>query len=317
MRFSLWFSFVLVVLSGCGGSQSQVARFGALPGTATADTHAQEPARSRTLPASSNALIYATGGCGGVCVLSYPEGQLLDSITLGGTLGDCSDSSGNVFVTHENEVLEYAHGGTTPIASLSVPGTFAMACSVDDTTGNLAVVFSGTGSNNIAIFPDAQGTPTLYDSHLTSVYCGYDDAGNLFVSGGGAKRNGLSELQSGATKFLVLSLKGQLGNPGQVQWDGTYITYEQTTPSDIKLSRLLVSGSSVKIVSTTRFKGRLRNANQSWIYGNMILIPYAAGGMKFRTIGLWKYPNGGKPIAKFGHFPDSKAWRFQGVTVSV
>jgi hypothetical protein len=308
---------VTFAFAGCGGAGTTVA----VPQGAMTQSRAhQASGKSWMMPGtSSGGLVYATGGCGGACVLSYPQGKIVGSIIIdGGVWGDCSDSAGNVFVTNNNQVLEYAHGGTTPVATLSLPGIEATGCAVDPMTGNLAVVFVG-GSVNVAIFPDAQGTPAVYSSHLTSVSCGYDNASNLFVSGVGRSESGISELPNGATDFSVLAVKGKgsLGNPGQVQWDGTYMTYEGSTQSDIKVSRIEISGSTARVLGTTHFKGKLRDAFQSWIYANRILIPYATGGFNSKIIGLWAYPKGGKLTAKFGHFPDSKSWSFKGVTLSV
>jgi sugar lactone lactonase YvrE len=54
------------------------------------------------------------------------------SIHPGGNLdGACSDSAGNVFVTNWTQVLEYQHGGISPVATLSLPGNQAAGCSVD------------------------------------------------------------------------------------------------------------------------------------------------------------------------------------------
>jgi hypothetical protein len=318
-RYALSSCVAVALLAGCGGSQPPIAASGTRPQTSAIAAHAGRGTSWTKRGASSSTLMYATGGCGGACVLSYPQGQIVGSITIdGGVWGDCSDGAGNVFVTNSNHVLEYAHGGTTPVATLSLPGSEATGCAVDPMTGNLAVVFAG-GSVNVAIFPDAQGTPTVYSSHLSSTYCGYDNASNLFVSGIGRSESGISELPNGATGFSVLAVKGKgsLGNPGQVQWDGTYMTYEGSSSSDIKVSRIEISGSTARVVGTTRFKGKLRNAFQSWIYANQILIPYATGGLNSKIIGLWAYPKGGKLTARFGHFPDSKSWSFKGVTVSV
>ncbi len=57
--------------------------------------------------------------------------------------GSCSDKFGNVFVTqhstsHAGNVIEFAHAGTSAIATLSDSGT-ATACSYDRTTGRIAV----------------------------------------------------------------------------------------------------------------------------------------------------------------------------------
>ena len=296
---------IAVLLAGCG---SQVAPTGGAPQSLAPATHKAS--------SSSGALIYATGGCGGVCVVSYPGGKLVDSISVSGEVGgDCSDSIGNVFVTDQTQVFEYAHGGTSPIAILTVPGDDAAACSIDPGTGNLAVVFSGSGAN-IAIFSDATGTPTAYETHIVSYYCGYDNAGNLFVSGLNGHQAGLSELPVGKSTFSVLSINGTFDGFGQVQWDGKYVAVEGRNSDDIKVSRLQISGSIASVVGETRFKGKFRNAFQSWIFGNRILIPYSSRGLQVNKISAWAYPKGGKPVIKFGHFGQSKWARFAGVTLS-
>ena len=63
--------------------------------------------------------------------------------------GECVDKAGDVFVadfggnTGTPAILEYAHGGTKPIATLSDPGYYPESCSIDPTTGNLAVTNDG------------------------------------------------------------------------------------------------------------------------------------------------------------------------------
>jgi hypothetical protein len=307
----------LALLAGCGGSQPPSGAPGAIPQTSAIATHADR-GKSWILPeAKSGDLIYATGGCGGTCVFSYPKGELVGSLSLTGAVrGDCSDSAGDVFITNDYQVLEYAHGATSPSQTLSVPGGQASGCAIDPVTGNLAVVVND-GDKNIAIYPDAQGTPALYSSHLTSVACGYDNAANLFVSGVGRSANAISELPNGASDFSVLSVGGELGNPGQVQWDGKYITYEGLSHRHIKVSRLTISASSATIVGTTRFGGAIQNAYLSWIFGDEILIPYSIRGFNTHQIGLWGYPKGGKQLSKMQPFSNSKLAIFRGVTVSV
>lgn len=262
-------------------------------------------------------LVYATGGCNGVCVFSYASGKLVGSLSIaGGVGGDCSDSAGNVFITNEHKVLEYAHGASTPSAILSIPGgQDSLACAIDPLTENLAIVMAD-GNTNVAVFPNAQGSPIFYNSHLSSVACGYDDAGDLFVSGAG-ESNGISVLASGASDFSVLSVNGALGNPGQMQWDGKYITYEGLSHRHIKVSRLRISGSSATVAGITRFSGAMQNAQLSWIFNGRILIPYAIRGLNTSRVGLWAYPKGGAELRKMGSFFGSKNAIFRGVTVSV
>ena len=227
------------MLAGCGGSQPPIGAPGATPQTSRIAAPADR-GKSWMLPEAKNEdLIYATGGCGGVCILSYPDGSMIGTVNISGSVqGACSDTQGNVFITNDTNVLEFAHGGTSPIATLTLPGSNATGCSVDSKTGDLAVAFSGNTSD-IAIFPQASGTPATYDTHLLTIYCGYDNGGVLFASGyGNGDAPGISELAMGSPGFSVLSVNGQLGHPGQMQWDGKYMTFEGITPKDIAISRL-------------------------------------------------------------------------------
>jgi hypothetical protein len=308
------------MLAGCGGSQPPIGAPGAVPQTSASATHADR-GKSWMLPeAKSESLIYATGGCLGTCVFSYPAGKLVGTLDVGfgGSYdfsGDCTDANGNVFISNNENVFEYAHGGATPIATLELPGSNAIGCSVDPTTGNLAVVFSGSGKN-VAIFPDATGTPAVYDSDIDSTFCGYDNSGNLFVDGLGSENApSLAELPSGGSVFSAISISEAVGFPAQVQWDGQYITIEDATRGNIAVSRLQISGSAATIVSAAKFDIH-STAGQSWIFGKNIFIPYGrVSGQK--SIGVWKYPKGGKPtktIRVTGVY--EKTIDFQAVTFS-
>ena len=311
----------LFALGGCGGLQPSIGAPGAMAQSRPIATHA-ERGRSWMLPeAKSEGLLYATGGCLGTCVLSYPAGKLVGTLGVGGgydNSGDCADGAGNVFISNNDAVVEYAHGSVTPIATLDLPGSAALGCSVDPTTGDLAVVFSGSGEN-VAIFSEASGTPTTYNSGIDSSYCGYDNAGDLFVDGyGNGNAPALAELPSGGSAFSGVSVSASVGTPGQVQWDGDYITYESRTKHDVAVSRLEVSGSEATIVSTTQFDIN-KNAMQSWIYKSKIFIPYDNNTQvgHQRRVGAWQYPRGGKPTASFqvrGEYRNSV--NFQAVTFS-
>src|SRR5581483_4951370 len=95
------------MLAGCG--RSPIGAPGARP---------QSHAIAQLAPLkSAGALVYATNGCGGVCVLTYPKGDLVSGIRLSGDReGACSDDEGNVFVTNDTQVVEFFHGATMPIA---------------------------------------------------------------------------------------------------------------------------------------------------------------------------------------------------------
>ncbi len=96
---------------------------GAMPQTPTIATHATYSGPWMKPATSSGDLLYAFDS-GVLWVFSYPEGTPQGQIDLaaGGTGNLCSDNNGNVFVPPCNpqpEILEYAHGGTQPLATLS------------------------------------------------------------------------------------------------------------------------------------------------------------------------------------------------------
>jgi hypothetical protein len=67
---------------------------------------------------------------------------------------------------------------------------------------------------NVAIFPLATGELSTYDAP-TAVYCGYDGAGNLFLSG----EKKVAELAKGHSDFQLFSIVGKVGNTGQIGVD--------------------------------------------------------------------------------------------------
>lgn len=78
-------------------------------------------------------------------VLTYPQGHAVAELsTYPDTVtGLCTDPNGNVWVAETFEgqsvLYEYAHGGTSSIAQLSVPGDRSQECTVDPVSGDLAV----------------------------------------------------------------------------------------------------------------------------------------------------------------------------------
>jgi hypothetical protein len=146
---------------------------------------------------------------------------------------------------------------------------------------------------------------------LDSFYCGYDGSGNLFVDGFNGQAPALSELPSGASSFTELNISGSVGTPGQIQWDGKYITYESTSAPS-KISRLSISSSSATIVGVTNLE-KIRQANVSWIYDKQIFAPFSHYHDRVNNVGAWRYPKGGEAVHKF-HLP--KADNFQGVAFS-
>jgi hypothetical protein len=238
-----------------------------------------------------------------VYVYTLPGGKLSGTLT-GFQLpyGLCSDKKGNVWVVNDGdaEVVEYAHGGTTPIATLSDPGVYPYGCSVDPTTANLAVTnayTTGSGAGSVSIYTDAKGTPTTYQDSAIFYFrfCGYDDKGNLFVDGWNQAESQveLAELHKGKTTFKSIALNQSIENPGGVQWDGKYIAVGDVDKS------VIYQTSGDKVVGTTTLSGA-DFVNQFWVapgtkdhpQGAKVVAPSESGSA---GVGIYAYPAGGEP----------------------
>lgn len=110
-----------------------------------------------------------------VSVFSYPEGKLKGMLSgFIGPYGECADPSGHVYIAIENppSVLEYAHGGTKPIATIADPGQYPYSCSYDPTSGDLAVTNEYSQSStpgSVSIYRRARGEPHNYTESGTAV----------------------------------------------------------------------------------------------------------------------------------------------------
>jgi hypothetical protein len=248
-------------------------------------------------------------GAGAVYVYSYPKSTGKKYPKLEGTLtgfdipqGDCADKAGNVWITNQvpPEIIEYAHGGTSPIATLSDSG-YPAGCSVDPTTGNLAVTntcsYPSCGTGSVAIYVDAMGTPTLYtDPDITSYFFdSYDNKGNLFVDGINNGPFQFAELPSGSGTFTNISLNESIGYPGGVQWVGTYVAVENQD-TDV-IYQFTISGSGGTEIGSTTLSGTC-DVPTFWIKGKTVVAPDECNIF----VGLWNYPAGGAPTKTLNDF---------------
>jgi hypothetical protein len=127
----------------------------------------------------------------------------------------------------------------------------------------------------------------------------------------GSSGSQLTELLAGSSSaFITITLDKNIGDGGQVQWDGKYVTLQdEVFPGSIY--RIKVSGSAGTIVGATKFHRYLQQTNPSWIYNGYVAFPFTSQTSESpNIIGVWKYPRGGKEIAEIKGFGG-------GVTVSV
>jgi hypothetical protein len=189
----------------------------------------------------------------------------------------------------DDEIDEYKYGGTSPIATLSESTGEAAGCSVS-TNGNLAVSILGAG--DVVIFTKAKGTGTTVADGLASTYfIGYDPKGDLFVDGiTESDTYGMSEMAAGGSSFTSVSLPNTIAFPGQVQWDGKYITLNDQTNHAIY--QYSVSSDVATLKGTVALNGT-SDCVQTWIAHKLVYCPDA--GNENATV--FAYPAGGSSIA--------------------
>lgn len=313
LRFAVCLCGLTGVIAGCAGLA---------PGTSlVAPLHDSLLARSA---GSHTSLVY-TGVRQRVVVYTYPDGTFADTFKTPFSIqAMCSDSKGDVFITAEvrsksgartGYVYEYAHGGTSPIATLDVPShEIPVNCSSDPTTRNLAVTTYNFRNYAplIEIYTGGSGNPKPFHSRELGAnpQPAYDASGNLFVVSGG---NVAALLAKGRQKFEKITLNETIGNVVHAQWDGKYFalqSYAFTKHNGeniyVRYYRAQISDATGTIVRVSHFDNWLqKNPGQSWLAGDtLVATPNNA-------INFWKYPTGGKAF-KILHPSDPS----QAVTVS-
>jgi hypothetical protein len=255
-------------------------------------------------PQANGDLLYVSDqGSNAVYVYSYPQGTLQQTLTgFDKPTGECSDTAGDVFISNAfaHNILVYAHGGTSPIRTLKDAGEFPSGCSVDPTTGNLAVanycsLKTCSGRGGVNIYFGAKGMPQKYtDAAISNVFfCGYDNKGNLFIDGTLNSVFAFAELRAFHSSFTSVTLNQSIGKPGNVQWDGAHIVVgDDTTGATSTIYQFAISGRSGTKVGTTSLNGGT-SIGQYWIQGGKVIGPNA--GSNTGNVLFWNYPAGGSP----------------------
>lgn len=251
--------------------------------------------------ATSQDLLYVTQYQSTIDILSYPDGQLEGQITDQGDPGTmCADQNGDVFVPdYANEdILEYPHGATKPIAKFVNNGYHPEGCSVDPVSGHLAVASpiadATLTAGEVAIFKPGRLKPIKHftNPRMYEPYgCAYGDDGNLFIFGYGDSKYTYGLLPPKGYYIKQLHLSPPVSDPGQMQWDGTDLAVLDQYYGT--LVRYSVSHNIGTKVDETKLKpaGQVGNF---WIQGNAVVAPE----YRMLDIGIWNYPQGGKPIAQ-------------------
>ncbi len=303
-----------MLVAGCVGSQSPVGAPGEMAQRSPIATHADHGTTWMLPEAKSEDLLYISDTeANDVYVYRYPQARLVGTLTgFNEPRGLCVDRAGDVFITNDDAtarthpgprlIIEYAHGGTQPIAILGDPGHDPFGCAVDSTTGNVAVTnyrYDGNKEGDIAIYDKAKGTWTaLFDETdlYNPYFCGYNDKGDLFVDG--VNNDGafnLVEIGKGYSLLNISIAGGTIYAPGSVEWDDPYVAVgDQEFGGNAGTSgiyQIAVSGSGGTIEGATSLTGA-NDVVQFWIQGSTVVAPDAGND----DVGFYSYPAGGSPI---------------------
>ena len=305
------------LLTACG-AESQSSG-GSLPQSSNTG-HRLNHHKSWILPnAGRQWLLYVSDeDTGTIDIYNYraKAGKLYGQITgLEEPAGQCIDSAGNVYVPdyRSTQIYEFAHGGITPIATVSDIYGRPIGCSVDPTTGNVAVMnffTPPTYAGNVVVFAGGlNGSQTDYASpELQSINPGaYDARGNLIVEGDNTASTEpvLAELPAGGSTFTILTGL-TIWQTASVQWDGSYIAavdQDYQASGTTAIHRVTISGSQVSVVRTSVLtdscapSGDYMQAFQPFIGGTTrVQNAVVAGDLGCSNrLGFWNYANGGNP----------------------
>ncbi|MGC1380424.1 MAG: hypothetical protein WA814_05300 [Candidatus Baltobacteraceae bacterium] len=297
-------------LAGCGGQSG-------VPGATPQDRSIAQQAShgsSWMLPNSSGGdLLYVANTSNDseipdVYVFSYPDGTLVGTLTgFQDPQGICTDQFGDVFIADEDadEIVEYAHGGTSPIRTLT-DGQEPTACAVDIKSGDLAV---SNRNDSVSIYKHATGTPKTHTVTFAPLFAAYDDKGNLFIDGYGNPFT-VAELAKGGSAFQTVTLQEHTRNfrPAGLQWNAGQLAFGSANPPQYgccgRFYRYDVVGDVGEKTGSHGIRGSLADF---FIYGSNVVVTGNGD-----SILIYSYPRGKTPTQTIKE-PEYAAY---GVTVS-
>lgn len=315
VRFRSCALVLSAALAGCGGAGSLPAQNGAPDGSQIARSHGRSYMSQHF---ARQWLLYVSNSNGIVNVYEYWQHALVGVLTnFEQPAGACTGNSGEVYVVdyQAKTISEFAHGGTKPLEVIQ-DSYQPLACSVDLTTGDLAVANYGEtyanggpayeGDGNLAIYIHGKGKPTYYgtrDDHFSA--CAYDDRGDLLA----ASSNGYSGYYYGDFAYLPKKSKSiiamNLPGPNSTSswnWgfvDGIAYDGKDWIVDDHVLYRykINIKAEYVDTIKLTVGSG----AGGIAVYRRTPKSPVtqfvgAIGDYSETTdVGYWKYPAGGAP----------------------
>ena len=241
--------------------------------------------------ATSQDLLYLVG-LRGIFFYSYdPDLKRVGEINIAHAGGLCVDMQNNVWVadTTRSRMVEYAHGGTTPIATLTDSNAVPYACAVDPATGDLAVVRAVGQVADVAVYTNGQGTPKIYrDPNIPVIYSlTYAGGSNLLIDGIQDLRAPpyfLDLLPSGGSEFQQVGTYKRLID--QIQSDGKDVLASTNSNLIYRLYDYKMEPPAISISAGYCFK--------YFVFRTSVFVNHRKRAI-CDEVQIYKYPNGGSP----------------------
>jgi hypothetical protein len=227
----------------------------------------------------------------------FPKGATLSGTISGSEpQGLCAEKGrGDFWITNSGSetIQEYKANSTTELASVDTASYGDPAgCAVSDASsskGEVAATLITSG--DVVLYPNGTGSGTEVADALEETFFGtFDDKGDLFVDGFNSEFiPAVAEMPAGSSTFHIVLLPNSIEFPGNIQWDGKYVTVNDQEAYDIY--QYTVSGSSATLSGTVSYTGA-SDCDQTWIYKGYFLCPDAGDN----NAKVYKYPAGGAPV---------------------
>jgi len=249
--------------------------------------------------------------------------------------GLCVDKVGNVWITEDDNTtgssvaVEYGHGGSKALRTFATGGS-AIGCSVDPTSGDLAVANWSTksGAADLRVFERSSGIPKDYTIRACSFMAspGYDGDGNLYVDGQDASgQSTVCELPHKGIAMRSVGFNVSIQGPAGAMWDGKYMTLASAYNYGTYLGKTLIyqmrqdaSGNLTEVGRTVLtdkgcpsgeadvtqpFIVGLRNTPENRNQGSVV-VGGNNGIYCIYRFAFWKYPRGGNPEFALDNAPE-------------
>ncbi|HEY3675625.1 MAG TPA: hypothetical protein VGK84_06495 [Candidatus Tumulicola sp.] len=293
----------LAAFAGCSAAQPSLPQ-------STGDARASaRTTRSWIAPdAKTGALLYVTGGAD-VDVFQWPTLQTAGVLSgFQQTTGACVDAAGDVWIAdaYAQKLYEYAHGATTPIATLDDAASFPNGCTVNKRDGNLVVgneYNNNVGKGSITVYKHASGAGTIYyDSDLDDVFSlDYVPNGNLFLDGWTGYAFAMQKFVR--KQFTTIPIKGAtIGYPGGVQyWKGQLTVADAgSTVTNTTIYHINEYG---KVLGNTVMGKAYQSYQYQIINGKVICACF-----EDQNVQIYPYPGGGSPTKTLSKMRGIQPW---------